>query len=461
MGLLRVPGARGLLVLGLLVLVSSAHAGKPSAAPTAPPAHLFPRAQLRASEFTYSVLLFHPVAPTGDVGAGARKLLAAKYPRLNSPEVAGKSRAEAVVQAAQDDDLDPIDEDQLRYFGRTLTAEERKSLVRARQATLVSFRVPFEQRNEVLLDATRFAHELAAEHGAFVWDAETREYYSPRSWKEARLEGWSAGVPFVPAHVTFHVYRNGDGEALRVISLGMAKLGLPDLVVEQVPQSLAQDMGRFVNVVAQLLAEGLAPSSDGTLDVDLSKLKDAKLKRQLEARVQKGAARRVKLRALAGQRDQGDPDNVLMELGFPGTGDASVRHVAALDALFGQQPDGVVRVAPGDPELEAVAKKARARLIELRARAENGLRPPEQLLLKAGFRTDRGGTEFMWLEVTSWEAGKWRGTLANEPDAVSSLRAGSRVEIPEAEVVDYLYVTPLGAEEGGESSRILMRREGQ
>ena len=137
------------------------------------------------------------------------------------------------------------------------------------------------------------------------------------------------------------------------------------------------------------------------------------------------------------------------------------RHVAALDALFGQQPDGVVHVAPGDPELEAVAKKARARLIELRPRAEKGLRPPEQLLLKAGFRTDQGGTEFMWLEVTSWESGKWRGTLANEPDAVSSLRAGSRVEVPEAEVVDYLYVTPQGTEEGGESSRILMRREGQ
>ncbi|WP_224367225.1 DUF2314 domain-containing protein [Hyalangium versicolor] len=465
MRLLRAVDARSVLVLAWVALTPLALAGgKPSAAPAAPAApagNTFPRAQLRASEFTYSWLLFHPVAPKGDVAAGARKLMASKYPRLNASPGPGKPRAEAVVQAASDKDLDPIDEDSLTYFARTLTGEERKSLMGSRQATLLSFRVPFEQRNEVLLDATRFAHELATEHGAFLWDAETRQYFSPRSWKEARLDGWSGGVPFVPAHVTFHVYRAGDGDALRMISLGMGKLGLPDLVVEQVPQSLTQDMGRFANLVAQLLAEGLSPSADGTLEVDLAKLKDARLQKQLEARVQKGAARRVKLRALAGQRDGGDPDNVLMELGFPGSGDVHVRHVAALDAVFGPQADGIVPVAPGDPELEAVARKARARLIDLRARAERGLRPPEELVLKAGFRTDDGGTEFMWLEVTGWAAGKWRGTLANEPDNVSRLRVGSPVEMPEAEVVDYLYVSPEGKQEGGESSRILMRRGGQ
>ncbi|MFL5348180.1 MAG: DUF2314 domain-containing protein [Hyalangium sp.] len=460
MQLLRAFTVRWLFGLSWLLLAPLAFAGKPEAVPPVPAANPFPRAQLHALELTYSVLLFHPVAPKADVVAGARKLLAAKYPKLSAPQVPGKLTPEVVVQPASDKDLDPIDEESLRYFGRTLEAEERKQLIGARQATLLSFHVPFEQRNEALLEAMRFAHELATQHGAFLWDAETREYFSPRSWKEARLEGWSAGVPFVPAHVTFHVYRR-EGEALRMISLGMAKLGLPELVVEQVPPSLSQDMGRFVNVVAQLLAEGLGISADGTLDVDLAKLKDGKLRGQIEARVQKGAARRVKLKALVAQRDQGDSENVLLELGFPGSGDAHSRQVAALDALFGPQPDGVVPVKPGDPELEAVARKARARLVELRERVVKGLRPPEQLVLKAGFRTDDGDQEFMWVEITSWEAGKWRGTLGNEPDAVSSLRLGSRVEIPEAEVVDYLYMNPEGQKEGGESSLILMRRQGQ
>lgn len=451
--------ARWLFLLVGLVLAPLAFAGKTGSEPPTPAARLFPRAQLRAPEIYWSVLLFHPSPPAKDVVASARKLLAEKYPQLNPPVVAGKSRTEAVVERARDEDLDPIDEDMLRYLARTLSPEERKSLMKARQATMLSFRVPFEQRHEALLAATRFAQQVASEHGAFLWDAETREYFSPKSWKELRLDGWSGGVPFVPAHIVLHVYR--EGEALRLISLGMAKFGLPDLVVEKVPQSLSQEMGRLVNGVAQLLAEGMVLSAEGTMDVDLAKLKDARLKEQLESRTQKGALRRAKLQALEAQRDQGDPENPLLELGFPGSGDLHARYVAALDALFGKRPDNITPVAPGDPELEAVARKARARLVELRPRVEQGMHPPEELLLKAGFRTDNGNLEFMWFEVTSWQAGSWRGTLANEPENVSRLRMGSPVSVSEPEVVDYLYLSPAGVREGGESSRILMRRQGE
>lgn len=450
--------ARWLFLLLGLSLAPLAYAGKTGAEPPTPAARLFPRAQLRAPEIYWSVLLFHPSPPAGDVVASARKLLATKYPKLNPAAVAGKQQPEAVVEKARDEDLDPIDEDLLPYIARSLTPEERKSLMKARQATVLSFRIPFEQRYEALLAATRFAHQVASEQGAFLWDSETREYFSPKGWKELRLDGWSGGVPFVPAHIVLHVYQDGDG--LRLISLGMAKFGLPDLVAEKVPQSLSEEMGRLVNSVAQLLAEGLVLSADGTMDVELAKLKDARLKGQLEARIQKGASRRVKLQALAARRDRGDPENPLLELGFPGSGELHARQVAALDAVFGRRPDPTTAVAPGDPELEEVARKARARLLALRARVERGLRPPEELMLKAGFKTDDGNLEFMWFEVTSWQAGSWRGTLANEPNDVSRLRLGSPVSVPEAEVVDYLYMSPAGIREGGESSRILMRRQG-
>jgi len=445
------------LLLGL-VLAPLAFAGKTGSEPPPPAARLFPRTQLRAPEIYWSVLLFHPSPPTKDVVASARKLLKEKYPQLNPPVVAEKPRTEAVVERARDEDLDPIDEDMLRYLGRTLSPEERKSLMKAQQATMLSFRVPFEQRHEALLAATRFAHQVASEHSAFLWDAETREYFSPKGWKELRLNGWSGGVPYVAGHIVLHVYR--DGEALRLVSLGMAKFGLPDLVVEKVPQSLSEEMGRLVNSVAQLLAEGMGLSSDGTMDVDLAKLKDAKLKGELESRTRKGAPRRAKLQALEARRDQGDPENPLLELGFPGSGELHARHIAALDALFGKSLDNVTPVAPGDPELEAVALKARARLAELRPRVERGLRPPEQLLLKAGFKTDDDNLEFMWFEVTSWKAGSWHGTLANEPENVSRLRLGSPVSVSEPEIVDYLYENSTGGREGGESSRILMRRQG-
>jgi hypothetical protein len=338
-----------------LILAPVALADKTGAAPSKPAARLFPAAQLRAPEIFWTVLLFHPSPPKGDVVAGGRKLLAAKYPQLNPAPVAGKPRPEVVVEPARDEDLSPIDEDVLRYTAQSLTPEERKSLMKARQATVLSFRVPFGQRYETLLMAMRFAHQLASEHGAILWDSETREYFSAKSWKEDRLDGWSAGVPFVPAHITFHMYR--DGEALRLISLGMAKFGLPDVVVEQVPQALSDEAGLLANAVAQLLAEGLGLAADGTLDVDLSKLKDGKLRGQLEARIQKGAQKRFKLQALEARRDQGDPDNALLELGFPGNGALHMRQVAALDALFGKKPDAPLVGAPkDDPELAEVTR---------------------------------------------------------------------------------------------------------
>ena len=49
-------------------------------------------------------------------------------------------------------------------------------------------------------------------------------------------------------------------------------------MVEQVPQALSNEMGRLANSVAQLLAEGMGLSADGTLEVNLSKVKDAKLR---------------------------------------------------------------------------------------------------------------------------------------------------------------------------------------
>lgn len=457
----RAPMTR-LLALLLLFLPLLAHAAEPSpkaAAPAKAPGTPFPQQVLHSAELYYSVLLFHPTAPKGDVVAEANKLLAAKYKELSGAWKAGAPTPEVVVEAVSQDKLDPIDEDHLRYFARKVEPEERKRLAGAKHATALNFHIPFAKRHESLLAAMRFSHQLAAEQKALLWDAETREYFSPRSWKETRVDGWSGGVPSLPSHITMHVY--ADGGAQRMITLGMVKLGLPDLVVEQVPGSMTSDMGKLVNGVAQLLAEGLGVSANGELAVDLTRVKDAKVQRMVTADDPKTAKRNAKLWAIEGRRDSGDPENPLLEIAFPGSGSAHARQLAALDALFGKKPDSLTAAPPGDPELEAVARKARARLNELRPRITKGIHPPEVLLVKAGFRTDDDNLEYMWMEVVVWEKDRLKGTLANEPFNVSRLRRGSPVDVAESEVQDYLYVSPTGTREGGESSTILMRREEQ
>jgi uncharacterized protein YegJ (DUF2314 family) len=466
MPLLHPPTARGLLGILLLSLTTLAHAAEPSPkapapapALTKPPGSPFPKEVLHASELFYTVVLFHPTAPKGDVKAEANKLLAAKYKELSGAWKPDAPVPEVVIEVVPGEELEPIDEEHLSYFGRKVEPEDRKRLLGVKHATALNFHIPYAKRHESLLAAMRFSHQLATEQQALLFDPETREYFSLKRWKETRVDGWTGTVPSLPSHITMHVY--ADGGAQRMITLGMVKLGLPDVVVEGVSGSMTTDMGKLVNAVAQLLTEGLEPAASGELTVDLTRVKDARVQRMVTADDPKTAKRNAKLWALDGRRDRGDPENYLLEVGFPGNGPTHARQVAALDTLFGKKPDSIVSAPPADPELEAVAKKARARLSELRSRLTKGIHPPEVLLVKAGFRTDDKNLEYMWMEVSSWDQDRMRGTLANEPFNVSRLRRGSPVDVAETEVQDYLYVGPDGKREGGESSTILMRREQQ
>ncbi|KFA87330.1 hypothetical protein [Archangium violaceum] len=437
----------------LLCLVSGAHAaGKatPPAASTASPA---PRLHNEDITLIYTFMLFHPTPPKGDVVAEARELLTSQYEELAGARKPEAPRPAVEFKTVPSEGLIPTDDAVLDVWGQRLNAEERKRLLGARHATALTFHVPFARRNEALLAATRFAHQLAVEHEGILWDISTRDYYSPLCWKKERLDRWSGGVPAVPAHITVDVH--GEGESRRVTTSGMVKLGLPDLVVEQVPSSMLKDMGMLVGVVAQLLAEGLELSKDGTLNVDLARLKDARVKCLLEEMMAEGARRNMnmKLRALEARHGKAGPQKHLLEIVFPGSGTAHERHQAALDTLFGKRPVSLMGVKPEDPELAEVARKARLRLDELKPRVEKGLQPPERLEVRASFRTDDGGSEQLWFEVTGWENDKLRGRLVNLPFKART------VNVPLQDVSDYLYKRPNGTHEGGQSSRILMRRK--
>ena len=445
------PLALPLLGVLLLCLVPLASASAASGSP-------FPVPLLHQAEFTYSVRLYHPTPPPETFVTEARDRVTAKYKELISAPKAGGPSAQVDIRSEPTEDLDLMPERLMYFFARRLDPAERQRLLGSRHATRLVFRVPFARRDEVLLSATRLCHELATASGAFLWDIDTREYFTPERWKAERLEGWTGGTPNVPSHVTFHVYGEDDG--VRFVSLGMVKLGLPDLVVEDVPRSMTVPMGTVLNGVAQLLAEGLGVPADGTLTVDLSRVKDARMRKQLEGKSTPGAVRKLKLRALEARRESGDPDNALLEVSFPGEGSTQARQLAALDTLLGKRADSLTPVPPGDPELAAVARKARARLLELRPKLEKGVAPPEALVIKAGFPTDTGSSEHMWFTFTAWEKDRLRGTLANEPFGVSKLRLGSSVSVALDDVDDYRYTRADGTEEGGESSRILERRQG-
>jgi uncharacterized protein YegJ (DUF2314 family) len=114
-----------------------------------------------------------------------------------------------------------------------------------------------------------------------------------------------------------------------------------------------------------------------------------------------------------------------------------------------------------DPELAAVKQRAQARLPAVAAAFRGGLPVRDHIIVKAPFDTDDGSVEWMWISVTGWDGEVLRGNLENSPYYIKSLKAGAKVEVKQSAVADYLWTKADGGEEGGESMKILQRREGK
>src|SRR6185312_10584015 len=91
--------------------------------------------------------------------------------------------------------------------------------------------------------------------------------------------------------------------------------------------------------------------------------------------------------------------------------------------LFGY--DESIQFTKHDDVLLAASREARKRLPELMEMFNNGLETGYSLLLKAPFKTDDGGNEWMWIEVTKWDEEGIEGILQNEPYNIPDLKSGA------------------------------------
>src|SRR5262249_46214802 len=142
------------------------------------------------------------------------------------------------------------------------------------------------------------------------------------------------------------------------------------------------------------------------------------------------------------------------------TATLQVRQNELLAHFFGSE-EKVMGAHADDEELNAARARAQRALAKLKPRMTP--RPPDldHLLVKAPFTTRTNGVEWMWVEIVRWEGKKLSGILQNDPYEVDGLKAGSRVEVEEDSLFDYMYRRADGTSEGGETTKILMAREKQ
>lgn len=357
----------------------------------------------------------------------------------------------------------PPDEGYFKHSGRGLTPEDIKAIQGTKAATAVGLVAPREDVWKLGQAFNELCLEFANQTNAFIWDYSTREGFSRDAWKTTRIDGWSVGeLPDLRRQISMHLYPREDGTGkLRLITLGMEKFGLPDVVVDELIPGNTEDLRTLVGVVCQQLAMDPVIADPGKYPIDLATLRPAKMSRDLQSLVIRGGTGKGLLALVLGEPDEGDPDNRLLELDFRhGAGtDPDERAAFSLAILWGKK-GRVFGIRPNE-EIEAASREARKGLAKWKGRFQAGLPLSTRLLVKAPFPRDDEGNEFMWFEVLRWDDDDTlHGALQNQPKLIKELKPGSKVKVKRADAFDYLIYHPDGTTEGNTTGKLLEKQTG-
>jgi len=419
-----------------------------------------PVGPLHVEHIHFEFAIYYPESPDKDpmtvlkermrAGAGVPKLMTSMPDRPPASAV-----LVAMLNTTAQKSYRPPDLQMVLRFGRGLTRDQAEALQRAERALILDFAHPASMSASALRTALQLAEQVARDTNGLLWDEETREIFTPDEWHRRRLDSWAGDTPDVLQHTVIHAYK-GDKQ-VRAITLGMAKFGLPDVVVSDFSWSSNRPVGNLINLFAQAMVEGAVIKSLGVYDLDLRSVRNANVRQAQMATLKPNATAIAKLSLVKGTWEDGDPRNRLVEIRFdryPGP-DHYARQEAMLGALFGSE-DSVQRVRHTN-ELLVASKAANAKLPGLREAFRRGLQPGEYIEVKAPFATPDGGNEWMWVEVTSWDGDVISGLLKNEPVNIPSLHGGQQVTISQSRVFDYIRRGADGREDGNETGKILQR----
>lgn len=386
-------------------------------------------------------------------------LLSNRFALFNKAEASDVVPAQMTVAVRLEKDAianyAPPDLEYLQRFGRGLSSEQAEQLQASKSVVIFDFSLPKDRLWEGSRSACDLVVALAHQVDGLIWDEQTREVFAADHWELKRLANWNEVVPNVSKHTVIHAY--STGEHVRAITLGMSKFGLPDIVVDGFSWSLNRNMGNLINLLAQSMAEGAAVSSGRDFELDLKAIENSGVRQPQVESLMSNATGVARLVLDSGVREEGDPENRLLEIVFDRYDgpDVYAKQEALLAAFFGWEDS--YNSVEHDEELLAASRRAREKLPALRSDFANGLAPGEYVLVKAPFDTPDDGHEWMWVEVMAWEGGRIRGLLKNEPYNIPDLHGGQEVTVLESEIFDYIRQFPDGTHEGNETGQLISK----
>ncbi|HNH50163.1 MAG TPA: hypothetical protein PKY30_24220 [Myxococcota bacterium] len=295
------------------------------------------------------------------------------------------------------DDSFPIpNADFLEVYG--VEVDRPEALVKSQQVVLAWFAAPADQAVQTLTTAQRAFAKAAKESGGWVEDLDTQQIFGVEAFARrdpaGKLEDWFV-VDAAPQDEA-----QPDG-AVRLVTRGLRRFGLPELVVEDVDPGMAADVG----VVLNAAAANLRKQKSGSMSIQTDTVS--------------GTATFVD-----GKRRDDDPDDPLWKMSFDGQitipGEevdpedlaAAPPEVAAPPSAPAVSPAPAAAPVPvaeagpaptvdrsppppvGKPRnLDEAKSMVQARFQSVvRAAWEQGLPPGEVVAVSAPFRSRSGGT---------------------------------------------------------------------
>jgi uncharacterized protein YegJ (DUF2314 family) len=398
-------------------------------------ANVFPSGSPTADSMRFEYAVYMLPLPARAPSVVLRQALSRQFRELKLVDKLPKQPRETVVHYRIEKDVQhkyaPPGPKSMKYFGRGISPDQAEAVQKSHEAFILEFAHPKEKLWAGLRGADTLVELIARATKGLIWDNETRELFSADEWHTRRLAKWTSDPPEIANETTVHVYQ--DGEFVRAITLGMAKVGLPDVVVEDSPHSTENQVVNLINAFCQSMVEGATFKDPGKYNLDLHAIQNYKIT-DLGPNAMGSACLSLK----NGKWEEGDPENRLIQLTFDkyAGSDVQAKEKAMITSFLGAS-DAHKDIEHTEQLLEA-SRKARTKLPELRRAFNAGLEPGGFIELKAPFKIPDGRNEWMWVEVTAWNGNVIRGILDNTPEEVPNLHAGQVVEVNEADVFDYI-----------------------
>lgn len=352
----------------------------------------------------------------------------------------------------------PWDSQGARIIAKAFSPEELPKIAEGPGRIRIAVEVPHEAATRAIRDLATLAHHLAERAGGWVHNPSSDALYTP-DVLAARLPKLAQGDIF--ELIVIHQVV-GDGELSLLDTMGLSQLGVPELLVRDVPPGVADHFGNLLNLTATTLVAAGDVTNPGILVVDVSQL-SAERRAEWWADALAGATGRFTWRARWSVPEHGADDpgvdaplSIELDVDDPSL-DRGPAMLAALDAFAGAAEDTPVIRSADDPELAAAAQRARTELARMLLPLAKGVTPGASLSIKASFTSADERVEWMWVDVLSARGTRFDGVLANEPSFATQYKIGQRVQIDLADVADYIAIDLAGDRTGGYSIPILKR----